>query len=77
MINIAAGAISRKRLLNRRCSITTDLVLRSARYAVTFSFENGSVAEVFIDPAKPGSHIAEDARDCGILVSTPCSLERH
>jgi ribonucleoside-diphosphate reductase alpha chain len=60
----------RLRLPNRRSSSTVATRFRGADFAITFSkFCDGRVAEVFVDPHRIGSDLAEAARDVGIVIS--------
>ena len=68
----------RARLSNRHNSEIIDTTFRGKSYAVTFArLPDGLIGEVFIDPAKVASDVAEDSRDVGIVLSSPSSLARR
>jgi hypothetical protein len=61
---------ARQRPLQRRASETFCFERNGVRYTATISFfADRSLAEIFIDAAKPGSEIAEHASDAAILAS--------
>jgi hypothetical protein len=61
---------SRKRLPNRRASVTFDIEMVGLHYRATISrFPNGDLAEVFVSNHKAGNAADVAARDAGILVS--------
>lgn len=60
----------RRRLPNRRGIEIQDIIFRGRCFALSFGrFPDGSVCEVFVDPAKVASDAAEDSRDAGIMLS--------
>jgi hypothetical protein len=60
----------RERLRNRRRSECFELELHGLRYTCTFSrFDDGRVAEVFLQNHKPGSQSDSNARDSAIAAS--------
>ena len=61
---------SRERLRNRRRSETFALELHGLRYLASFSrFNDGRVAEVFLQSLKPASQSDSNARDSAIAAS--------
>jgi hypothetical protein len=70
----------RQRLPNRRQCETLNIEVGGLHYTATFSrFEDGRVAEVFIQNSKPGSTSDSYMRDAAISASLAfqygCSLE--
>jgi len=62
--------MSRERLRNRRRSETFALELHGLRYLASFSrFNDGRVAEVFLQSLKPASQSDSNARDSAIAAS--------
>jgi hypothetical protein len=60
----------RRRLPNRRASLSFDIEIAGLRYKATVSyFRDGSLAEVFVSNHKAGNASDVAARDAGILVS--------
>jgi hypothetical protein len=60
----------RRHLPNRRASEVFCFEHASARYTATISrFNNGKLAEIFIDHSRPNSQLAELANDAAVLVS--------
>jgi hypothetical protein len=60
----------RERLPNRRRCEVVETEFRGRQFAILIGrFNDGSIAEVFVEPRKVGSDGAEDSRDCGILLS--------
>ena len=62
----------RQRLPNRRAHELRDLHFNGKRFVVGFGrYDNGQLAEIFIDTAKPGAtdldHVARDAAVCASL----------
>ena len=61
---------SRERLPNRRWSETFTLELHGLHYVASFSrFDDGRVAEVFLQDRKPASQSDANARDSAIAAS--------
>src|SRR5262245_16071479 len=72
--------MTRERLPNRRLTETFELELNSRRYLVSFScFDDGRIAEVFLQNHKPASQSDANARDSAIAASLAlqhgCPLE--
>ena len=62
--------MSRERLPNRRWSETFTLELHGLHYLASFSrFDDGRVAEVFLQSLKPASQSDANARDSAIAAS--------
>ena len=62
--------MSRERLRNRRRSETFTLELHGLHYVASFSrFDDGRVAEVFLQDRKPASQSDANARDSAIAAS--------
>jgi hypothetical protein len=62
--------MTRAILPNRRSSETFDLEFRHRPYIVGHArYDDGSLAEVFIDCVKASSDAADDARDIAVLIS--------
>ncbi len=62
--------MTRARLPNRRVHETREFEFRGLRYSVGIGrFDDGSVAEVFLECAKAQSHSDADARDAAIAIS--------
>jgi hypothetical protein len=60
----------RRRLPNRRASVSFDIEVAGLRYKVTASrFSNDQLAEIFVSNHKAGNASDVAARDAGILVS--------
>lgn len=60
----------RQTLPNARSHELRDLTFRGRRYVVGVGrFEDGSLAEVFIDPEKHSTDAADDARDSALALS--------
>ena len=60
----------RERLRNRRRSETFTLELHGLHYVASFSrFDDGRVAEVFLQDHKPGSQSDSNARDAAVAAS--------
>ena len=73
--------MSRERLRNRRHSETFTLGLHGLHYVASFSrFDDGRVAEVFLQDRKPASQSDANARDSAIAASLAlqfgCPLRR-
>ena len=67
--------MSRERLRNRRRSESFTLELHGLHYLASFSrFDDGRVAEVFLQDHKPASQSDSNARDSAIEPASPCSL---
>jgi hypothetical protein len=65
---------NRARLPNRRRSTTFGFECNGLRYIATVSFfPSGSLAEVFINNAKAGSHSDSAAKDSAVVCSIACS----
>ena len=61
---------SRERLRNRRRSESFTLELHGLHYVASFSrFDDGRVAEVFLQDHKPGSQSDSNARDAAVAAS--------
>jgi len=61
---------SRERLRNRRHSETFTLGLHGLHYVASFSrFDDGRVAEIFLQSQKPASQSDANARDSAIAAS--------
>ena len=72
--------IERRRLTDRRASMTFDIEVAGLRYKATISFfSDNSLGELFISNHKSGNASDVAARDAGILVSLclqhGCSVE--
>jgi ribonucleoside-diphosphate reductase alpha chain len=72
--------MTRERLRNRRCHEVFEIELHGLRYVVGFScFDDGRVAEIFLQNHKPGSQSDSNARDSAIAASLAlqhgCPLE--
>ena len=62
--------MSRERLCNRRLSETFELELNGLHYVASFSrFDDGRIAEVFLQSHKPASQSDANARDSAIAAS--------
>jgi hypothetical protein len=62
--------MTRERLRNRRLSETFTLELHGLRYVASYSrFDDGRVAEVFLQSDKPASQSDANARDSAIAAS--------
>ena len=62
--------MTRERLRNRRLSETFTLELHGLHYVASFSrFDDGRVAEVFLQDHKPGSQSDSNARDAAVAAS--------
>ena len=62
--------MSRQHLSNRRGSVRFPIRHDGAVYLVTLSkFDDGRIAEIFLDCAKPDSAIAVHANDAAVLAS--------
>jgi len=62
--------MSRERLRNRRRSESFTLELHGLHYVASFSrFDDGRVAEVFLQDHKPGSQSDSIARDAAVAAS--------
>jgi hypothetical protein len=62
--------MTRERLRNRRRSETFTLELHGLRYLASFSrFDDGRVAEIFLQSQKPASQSDANARDSAIAAS--------
>lgn len=60
----------RERLPNRRASVVFAFTHGGAHYTGTVSrFDDGRLAEIFIDTAKPTSALAEHVADAAVLAS--------
>jgi hypothetical protein len=65
--------MTREKLQNRRSSRAFVMTFKGRRYTVSFSlFDDGRVAEVFIDPEKVSNDLADNARDIAVLISIGC-----
>src|SRR5262249_15130523 len=64
------GEMTRERLHNRRLSETFQLELNGLRYVASFSrFDDGRVAEIFLQNHKSASQSDSNARDSAISAS--------
>ena len=62
--------MNRLRLPNRRAHEIREFEFRGLRYSAGFGrFENGALAEVFVECSKGQSHSAADARDAAVCLS--------
>jgi hypothetical protein len=62
--------ITRRKLSNRRPSITRSLECNRLTYSTTYSyFPDGNLAEIFISNSKAGSHSDSAAKDSAIIAS--------
>jgi hypothetical protein len=62
--------MSRRRLPNRRPHEIREFEFRGLRYSAGIGrFENGALAEVFIECSKGQSQLAADARDAAVCTS--------
>jgi hypothetical protein len=62
--------ISRNRLPNRRCHVLVDFQADGFRYTAGLGyFEDGSLAEVFLNSGKIGTAIETAARDSAVVAS--------
>ena len=62
--------MTRERLRNRRLSETFTLEAHGLRYLASFSrFDDGRVAEIFLQSQKPASQSDANARDSAIAAS--------
>ena len=60
----------RRDLPTRRESELTEIVFRNQTYTIGNSrFQDGSLAEVFVDPHKLSCDLTDDARDISVLIS--------
>ena len=60
----------RKALPNRRAHELRDMQFRGRAYVVGVGrFDDGSIAEVFIDASKQATDAADDARDAALVLS--------
>jgi hypothetical protein len=60
----------RRRLANRRASVTFDLESQGLRFTATVSrFHDGTVAEVFLQNHKAGSMTCINAQDAAVVCS--------
>ena len=60
----------REKIRNRRASERLPIEDDGASYLVTFSrFDDGRLAEIFLDCSKPSSALAVHASDAAVLVS--------
>jgi hypothetical protein len=71
---------ARRRLANRRHSISFDFEIAGLKYKATVShFPDGSLAEVFLSNTKPSSQSDVNARDAAVAASLAlqfgCPLE--
>ena len=63
-------SVLRERLPNRRLSESFEIETAGRKYRCTIArFDDGRLAEIFIDARKPGSEIAEHASDAAVLAS--------
>jgi hypothetical protein len=61
---------ARRRLENRRSSLSFSFSVGGLRYSATFSrFDNGDLAEVFLNSHRANSAADVSARDAAVLVS--------
>jgi hypothetical protein len=69
MRNIQAST-TRRKLANRRLSVSFTFECNSLRYTATISrYSNGDVAEVFLNNSKSGSHSDSAAKDSAVVAS--------
>jgi ribonucleoside-diphosphate reductase alpha chain len=75
---------ARRRLENRRASITFSFECNALHYLATVSFfSDGQLAEIFISNAKAGSHSDSAAKDSAVVCSialqygVPVEVIRH
>ncbi len=62
--------MSRQRLPNRRAHEVRDFDFRGLRYSAGIGrFDDGSVAEIFVECGKAQSQSAADARDAAVCLS--------
>jgi ribonucleoside-diphosphate reductase alpha chain len=62
--------MTRERLPNRRASLRFTVDYDGQRYTATLSrFDDGRIAEIFLDAAKPDSQLAVHANDAAVLAS--------
>jgi hypothetical protein len=62
--------VTRQRLPNRRAHEIREFEFRGLRYSAGFGrFENGALAEVFVECSKGQSQLAADARDAAVCLS--------
>ena len=67
----------RRGLPHRRTATSLNLRFGSVDYVITLGrFEDGALAEVFIDGAKAGSDIQAMSRDAAILISLALQFGR-
>jgi hypothetical protein len=60
----------RQRLPNRRNNEILDTRFRGQCFRIAFTrWQDGGIAEVFVDPYKVASDAAEDSRDVGLVLS--------
>lgn len=70
----AAVAQGRRRLPNARAHEAQDMLFRGRRYVVGVGrYDDGSLAEVFIDAAKQSTDAADDA--CGAALALSLALQ--
>jgi hypothetical protein len=71
-----SAVTERQRLQNRRESVNFSFECNALRYTATVSyFADGSLAEIFLNNSKAGSHSDVAARDAAIVCSL--SLQFH
>jgi hypothetical protein len=64
------GIITRRKLSNRRPSISFAFECNSLAYTATISrYSNGDLAEIFISNSKAGSHSDSAAKDSAVICS--------
>lgn len=64
------AARARMRLPDRRAGERSEMCFRKQIYSITFSrFDDGRLAEVFIDARKASTDSADDARDAALALS--------
>ena len=60
----------RRRLENRRASLTFEVTVSGLRYTATISrFADGGLAEIFLTNTKPSSQSDANARDAAVVCS--------
>jgi ribonucleoside-diphosphate reductase alpha chain len=60
---------ARRRLGNRRASQTFNFECNALRYTATVSFADSSLAEIFLNNTRAGSHSDSAAKDSAIVCS--------
>jgi hypothetical protein len=69
-LQLCKGAAQRQRLPNRRASENFSFELNGLRLTATVSlFDDGRIAELFLNAQKPGTAVDISARDAAIILS--------